>query len=66
VSLLDDNRVLEAVRNARLESQPGSHSAHEEGGFILRAEDGSILVERWPSGAGDTIDVPKHPGGMRG
>lgn len=66
MSLLDDDRVREAVRKAWLESQPGSHSAYEEGGFILRAEDGSILVERWPSGADDTIDVPPHPSCLRG
>jgi hypothetical protein len=64
VSLLNDDRVREALRRAWLDSRPGSPAAHEEGGFILRSSDGSIHVERWPEGLQDTIAVPSHGGGM--
>jgi len=66
VSALDDDQIREALRIAWLESQPDTTAAHEEGGFILRAENGSMHVERWPSGTGDTIDVPPHSDGRRG
>lgn len=67
MSLLNDERVREALRHAWKESQPGTALAHEEGGFILRAVDGSIHIERWPAGLDDTIEVPAHSSGsLRG
>jgi len=44
------------------ESHPGSPSAHEEGGFILRDAEGIYRIVRWERGAKDTIKVPPHPG----
>ena len=39
---------------------PHHEDAHEEGGFILRAADGTYVVERWPKGAQNEIEVPPH------
>lgn len=47
------------------ESNPGTPSAHEEGGFVLRHSDGSLSVERWPRGLPNEILVPEHPVGKR-
>lgn len=54
------------MRQAWEESQPGTEEAHEEGGFVLRNPDGTLSVERWPSGMQDQILVPPHAGGTRG
>lgn len=48
------------------DSEPGTDAAHEEGGFILRNADGSLIVERWPQGVQNQILVPLHSAGMRG
>jgi hypothetical protein len=66
VSVLDDDGIVDLFRQAWEESQPGTDSAHEEGGFVLRNPDGSLRVERWPRGAQNQILVPPHPGGKRG
>jgi hypothetical protein len=42
---------------------PAHKDAHEEGGFILRASDGTFLVQRWPRGVQNEIVVPLHPQG---
>jgi hypothetical protein len=63
VSVLDDDTIRGLFLLAWRESQPGTVSAHEEGGFVLRNADGSLSVERWPRGASNQIVVPPHPGG---
>jgi hypothetical protein len=65
VSVLDDDLVRDRLLQAWLESQPGTATAQEEGGFVLRNADGSLAVERWPRGAQNEILVPSHPGGQR-
>jgi len=60
--LLLDAVVLEGVRQAWLESQPGPAGGHEEGGFIVQDYDRSYAVIRWPHGTADEILVPAHDG----
>jgi hypothetical protein len=66
VGVLDHDSVRGFLLQAWLESQPGTTTAHEEGGFVLRNADGSLGVERWSRGAQNEILVPPHPGGKRG
>lgn len=33
---------------------------HEEGGFVIKDQDGNLSVIRWPQGLQDVIDVPPH------
>lgn len=65
MSVLDDPAVRQALRQAWEESQPAMTAAHEEGGFVLEAVDGSRSIERWPRGLQDQIVVPPHAGGRR-
>src|SRR5438046_9602246 len=65
VSVLDDDTVRGEFLQAWQESQRSSATAHEEGGFVLRADDGSLEAERWPVGTRNEILVPPHPGGRR-
>jgi hypothetical protein len=48
------------------DSSPETDGVHEEGGFVLRSLDGSLMVERWPRGVQNEILVPPHPDGKRG
>ena len=64
MGILDDGTIRRLLLQAWLESQPGTPNAHEEGGFVLRNADGSLIVERWPTGALDEIHVPVHWGGF--
>lgn len=66
MSVLNDNTIRDLFLRAWRESQPGTADAHEEGGFVLRNVDGSLIVERWPRGAQNEILVPLHAGGKRG
>jgi hypothetical protein len=66
VSVLNDERVCEWLRQAWQESAPGTSLAHEEGGFIVRNVDGSLTAERWPRGLQSEILVPAHPDGQWG
>ena len=65
MSVLDVELVRDAIRRAWWDSQPQTDSAHEEGGFVLQDDDGSLSVERWPSGAQNEILVPSHVDGTR-
>lgn len=66
MSILDDSVVCGLLHQAWQESQPGTPAAHEEGGFILRDHDASLIVERWPRGFQNEIEVPEHADGKRG
>lgn len=57
--------VRNAIGVAWEDSQPGTPLAHEEGGFVLQQIDGNLVVERWPKGLLNEIDVPDHVGGRR-
>jgi hypothetical protein len=63
MSVLGDEGIRDLLRQAWEESSPGSATAHEEGGFVLKAADGSLTGERWPKGLQNEIGVPPHPGG---
>ena len=58
--ILNDAVVLAALQQAWLDSNPGVTDGHEEGGFILRKDDGNLRVARWKHGEQDSIDVPPH------
>src|SRR5262245_21479728 len=64
-TVFDDNAIRELLRQAWQESDAGTERAHEEGGFVLRDEDGKLSVDRWPKGAQNEIVVPPHAGGRR-
>ncbi len=64
MSVLKNATVLRQLREAWDDSNPGKPEAHEEGGFILKADDGSLIVRWWPRGEKDQIEVPEHPGGQ--
>jgi hypothetical protein len=66
MSVLDDPGVRNALRQAWYDSQPDELWAHEEGGFILRLEDGTFAVDRWPHGEHNRVIVPEHAGCRRG
>lgn len=54
---ITDPGVQAAMRQAWLDSDAASAAnRHEEGGYIVRRADGSLGVERWPRGAGASIN----------
>jgi hypothetical protein len=61
-ALLNNSDVRAELKLAWDQSQPGPSGGHEEGGFIVRGPAGKLQVIRWPRGAGNTIEVPPHPG----
>ena len=65
MSVLDNDQVRGFLRAAWSDSQPGTPGSHEEGGFVLINNDGTLTVERWPRGQQDRIEVPNHSGGRR-
>jgi hypothetical protein len=65
MSVIDSATVRAFLKQAWEDSNPGTDTAHEEGGFILLQPDGSFCVERWPRGDQNEIDVPPHPGCRR-
>lgn len=66
MSVLSDQLVRGSLLQAWQESNPGTATAREQGGFVLRDADGSLSVERWPTGAKRQISVPPHPACRRG
>jgi len=56
---IDDPAVQRGMREAWADSQAADPAnRHEEGGYIVRNADGSLGVERWPRGAGASIEPP--------
>jgi hypothetical protein len=64
LSVLNDVSVCAQLRQAWLDSQPDTSETREEGGFVLRQGDGSLVVERWPRGIQNQLTVPPHAGGL--
>lgn len=60
-SCLNTPAVREALRQAWEDSEPATAGGHEEGGFVLREEDGSFRIARWQRGERNSIRVPPHP-----
>ena len=60
-TLLDRPEIRQAFQKAWSDSQPGITGGHEEGGFILVDDDGSVSVVRWQRGEQNRILVPAHP-----
>ncbi|MDO9129872.1 MAG: DUF4329 domain-containing protein [Anaerolineales bacterium] len=52
--------VRTALQQAWADSNPGLTGGHEEGGFVIKDQDGNLSVIRWPQGLQDVIDVPPH------
>lgn len=65
MDVLREPGIREALRQAWYDSQPGITGGHEEGGFICRASDDMLVVDRWPRGEKAEISIPPHPGGQR-
>jgi hypothetical protein len=63
MDFLSNQAVMSGIRDAWHDSNPGPIGGHEEGGFIVQTNQGGMMVTRWPSGSGDSIVVPDHPGG---
>lgn len=62
LTILNDDLVKALLKQAWADSQPGSITAHEEGGFILRDSSGVLFISRWPRGSQNEILVPQHSG----
>src|SRR6267142_883499 len=60
--VLSDPLVRKALARAWLDSKPGLSGGHEEGGFIVLNQTDNLEVKRWPTGEGNRIRVPDHPG----
>lgn len=63
--VLDHKDIRSAFADAWRRSEPDTAQAHEEGGFIVRRDDGSLFVIGWPRGLQNEILVPAHAGGRR-
>lgn len=63
MDMVSHQNVRSGLREAWQGSIPGPTGGHEEGGFIVDTDQGELLVIRWPRGSGNSIVVPKHPGG---
>lgn len=64
--VLDHEDIRSTLADAWRRSEPDTPNAHEEGGFIVRRDDGSVFVIGWPRGLQNEILVPAHRGGQRG
>ena len=62
--LLGDSAIRTALKQAWLDSRPGSSGCHEEGGFICQNPVGGWKISRWPAGVRSSIVVPSHLGGQ--
>ena len=58
--VIDHENIRLAFKIAWEESQPNVADAHEEGGFLLSVDDGSLSVERWPRGSQNSLRVPPY------
>lgn len=58
--LLTDGVVIEGLKRAWLESNPGIDGGHEEGGFIVLGAAGVLQVVSWAHGTQDRICVPSR------
>lgn len=63
MELLSNEIVKSGLHEAWRDSNPGPAGGHEEGGFVVRGDDGALIVVRWPRGSGNSIIVADHPGG---
>lgn len=62
LDLLREPEVRMALASAWAESKPGLTGAHEEGGFVVLGADGKLVIQRWPAGGANVIQVPPHVG----
>ncbi|WDE02473.1 carboxypeptidase-like regulatory domain-containing protein [Thalassomonas actiniarum] len=69
---LKNNDLRQAFRDAWTNSNPGGGLAednpgrHEQGGWIVQHPDGSITIDPWPLGDGDSITPGPQPAGTIG
>jgi len=52
--------VVAGLKQAWQDSGPSTSSGHEEGGFIVVDDFGSLSVVRWGKGTQNEIDLPPH------
>lgn len=60
--LLQNHVVLEGLRKAWLDSNPGISGGHGEDGFVVEDDNEDRYVIRWPAGSQDELVVPPHEG----
>ena len=57
---LANDEVRDIFEDALNDSAGGTADEHEEGGWLIRDQDGDVRVQRWPRGNEDTI-TPDEP-----
>ena len=50
-AVLSSMVVRSALQQAWTDSNPGMTGGHEEGGFVVKDEVGSLIVRRWQKGS---------------
>ena len=58
--ILNNPIVISELRKAWNDSEAGEKVCHEEGGFIVRDEEGKLSVICWSSGQKDRTSIPPH------
>ena len=58
--LLENESILVELNRAWIDSEPDISGGHEEGGFIVADDDGSLAVVRWEKGLQNEIVLPPH------
>ncbi len=58
--ILENELILRYLRDAWVDSVPGIAGGHEEGGFIVSDDLGSLDVVRWEKGLQNEIILPPH------
>ena len=60
LGVLENKEICTELQKVWKDSQPGASGGHEEGGFILRKQDDTLVVSRWPKGELNNIFLPPH------
>ncbi len=60
-AILSDLNIRDGLRQAWIDSNPGTIGGHEEGGFIVKSADEKLRIIRWQSGLQNVIRVAPHP-----
>ena len=59
-AILSKESVRTELQEAWTDSNPGATGGHEEGGFVVKDDEGTLKVIRWQNGLRDSIQVPPH------
>jgi Domain of unknown function (DUF4329) len=64
VEILQDSAVVAELKRAWQDSEPNISGGHEEGGFIVANDFGTLGVVRWEKGTQNEIALPSHGNGL--